>query len=80
MTLPLPCRSSLGRLIEEVPLSWPWGPPVKEKKRMRDHLKAIPFLKTHSLRGASVIRGYHVRRVTLPMACVLSLYGMTPGA
>ena len=50
-------------LVEEVLPSWPWGPPVKEKKRMHDVLKALAFLKTHSLRGASVIGGYHTRRV-----------------
>jgi len=30
---------------------------------MRDLLKAITFLKTHGLHGASVIGGYHARRV-----------------
>ena len=49
------------RLIEEVPPSWPWGPPIKEKKRMHNLLEAIVFLKTHGLHGASVIRGYHAR-------------------
>ena len=73
---PLPIFS--GRLIEEVPLSWPWGPPVKEKKRMRDLLEALAFLKTHSLRVANVIRGYHTRRVAPLMARVLPLYGMMP--
>ena len=46
-----------GCLVEEVPLSWPWGPPIKEKKRMHDLLKAIAFLKSHGLRGADVIGG-----------------------
>ena len=46
-----------GRLIEEVPPLWPWGPPIKEKKRMRDLLEAITFLKTHGLYGASIIGG-----------------------
>jgi len=68
-----------GRLIEEVPPSWPWGPPIKEKKRMCDLLEAIAFLKTHSLRGAGVIGGYHARRMAPLMARVLLLYGMTPG-
>ena len=54
------------------------GPPVKEKKRMCDLLEAIAFLKTHSLRGASVIEGNHMRRVAPLMARVLLLYGMTP--
>ena len=54
-TAPLPIFS--GRLIEEVPPSWPWGPPIKEKKRMHDLLEAIAFLKTHDLRGAGIIGG-----------------------
>ena len=58
-----------GRLVEEVPSSWPWGPLIKEKKRMHDHLEAITFLKTHSLRRLGVTRGYHVRRVAPLMAC-----------
>jgi len=74
---PLPVFSR--RLIEEVPPSWPWGPPIKEKKRMHDLLKAIAFLKTHDLRGASVIREYHTRRMAPLMARVLPLYGMTLG-
>ena len=47
---------------------------------MCDLLEAIAFLKTHGLRGASVIGGYHARRVAPLMACVLPLCGMTPGA
>ncbi|XP_066329461.1 uncharacterized protein [Miscanthus floridulus] len=74
---PLPIFSV--RLVEEVPLSWLWGPPVKEKK-MRDLLEAITFLKTRGLRGASVIRGYHARRVVPLMARVLPMYKMTPAA
>ena len=42
-------------LVEEVPPSWLWGPPIKEKKWMRNLLKAIVFLKTHGLHGAGVI-------------------------
>jgi len=38
------------------------GVKVRQKKRMCDLLEAIMFLKTHYLRGASVIRGYHTRR------------------
>ena len=74
-TAPLPIFS--GRLIEEVPPSWPWGPPIKDKKRMHDLLEAITFLKTHSLHGAGVIEGYHTRRVAPLMARILPLYGMT---
>ena len=73
---PLPVFS--GCLIEEVPPSWPWGPPIKKKKRMHDLLEAITFLKTHGLYGAIIIGGYHARRVAPLMACVLSLYGMMP--
>ena len=68
------------RLVEEVPLSWPWGPPIKEKKRMRDLLEAIAFLKTHGLYGAGVIWGYHARRVVPLMSRILLLYGMMPSA
>ena len=77
-TAPLPIFS--GCLVKEVPPSWPWGPPVKEKKRMRDLLKAIAFLKNHGLRGANIIGGYRARRVAPLMARVLPLYGMMPGA
>ena len=59
---------------------WSWGPPEKKKKRMRDILDAIVFLKSHGLRGASVIGAYHARRVGPLMARALPLYGMTPGA
>ena len=51
------------RLIEEALQVWSWGPLEKEKKRIRDILNAIVFLKSHSLRGASIIRAYHARRV-----------------
>ena len=47
---------------------------------MRDLLEAIVFLKTHGLYGASVIGGYHKRRVAPLMARVLPLYGMTLSA
>ena len=77
-TAPLPVF--FGRLVEEVPPSWPWGPPIKEKKRMRDLLEAITFLKTHGLHGAGVISWYHARRVAPLMVRVLPLYEMTPDA
>ena len=54
-TAPLPVFS--GYLIEEVPPSWLWGPPIKEKKRMHDLLEAIAFLKTYGLHGADIIGG-----------------------
>ena len=47
---------------------------------MRDLLKAIVLLMTHDLHGASVIGGYHARRVAPLMVHVLPLYGMMPGA
>ena len=66
-----PLSDFIGHLIEEAPQVWSWGPPKKEKKRMRDILDAIAFLKSHGLRGAGVIGAYHARRVA-PL--------MTPGA
>ena len=77
LAAPLPVFS--GRLVEEAPPSWPWGPPIKEKKRMCDLLEAIVFLKNHGLRGANVIGGYHARRVAPLMLCVLPLYGIMLG-
>ena len=47
---------------------------------MCDILDAIMFLKSHGLRGASVIRAYLARRVAPLMARTLSLHGMTPDA
>ena len=47
---------------------------------MHDLLEAIAFLKTHGLRKASIIRGYHARRVALLMARILPLYRMMLGA
>ena len=77
-TTPLP--DFTGCLIKEAPQVWSWGSPEKEKKRMSNILDTIAFLKSHGLRGASVIRAYHVRRVALLMARALPLYGMTPSA
>ena len=54
-----------GCLIEEAPPTWLWGPPVKEKKRMRDILEAVAD---------------HARRVMPLMVRVLPLYGMMPSA
>ena len=61
-----------------VPPSWPWGPPVKEKKRLHDILEAITSLRSHGLCGASVIGAYHARRVAPLMARTLLLYRITP--
>ena len=44
-----------GCLIEEAPSTWPWGPPIKEKKRMCDILDSVTSLRSHNLRRASVI-------------------------
>ena len=59
-TAPFPVFS--GRLVEEVPPLWPWGPPIKEKKMMHELLEAIVFLKTHVILEASAIGGYNARR------------------
>ena len=74
-TAPLP--DFTRHLIEEAPSTWPWGPPDK-KKRMRDILKAVVSLRSHSLRRASVIGAYHARRVAPLMARALPLFGMVP--
>jgi len=65
-------------LIEEAAPMWPWGPPVKEKKRMCDLLKAIASLRSCCLHGADVIGSYHARRVAPLMARALPLFGMVP--
>jgi len=65
-----------GRLIEEAAPMWPWGPPVKEKKRMCDILEAVASQRSHDLRGAGVNGAYHERRVAPLMACALPLFGM----
>ena len=75
-----PLSDFTGRLVEEAPHVWLWGPPEKEKKRMCDILDGIMFLKSHDLRGAGVIRAYLARRVAPLMARTLSLHGMTPDA
>ena len=75
-----PLSDFTGRLIEEAPVVWSWGPLKKEKKRMRNILDAIVFLKNHDLCGASVIRAYHARRLAPLKACALPLYRMMPGA
>ena len=74
-----PLLDFTGRLIEEAPQVWSWGPPEKEKKRMRDILDAIVFLKSHDLHRAGVIGAYHVRWVAPLMARALPLYGMPSG-
>jgi hypothetical protein len=75
-----PLPAFFGHLIKEAPPVWGWGPPEKEKKRLRDLLDAIALLKSNDLRGVGVIGAYRVRRVALLMACALSLYEMVPSA
>jgi hypothetical protein len=57
---------------------WGWGPPEKEKKRLRDLLDAITLLKRNALHETDVIGAYHVRRVAPLMARALPLYRMMP--
>ena len=73
-----PLLDFTGCLIEEAPLTWPWGPPVKEKKRMCDVLEAVASLRSRGLHGASVIGAYHPRRVASLMELSFALYGMMP--
>jgi hypothetical protein len=56
-----------------------WEAPDKEKKKLANHLRAITLLRDRGLRGTSIIRAYHARRVAMLMACALSLYEMVPG-
>ena len=80
-TATAPLSNFIRRLIEEAPPVWGWGPPPeKEKKRLRDLLDAIVYLKSQGLHGADVIRAYHVRRVVPLMVCALPMYGMMPDA
>jgi len=73
-----PLLDFTGRLIEEASLMWPWGPPVNEKKKMHDILKAIILLRSCSLRGANIIGAYHARRVAPLMVRALPLFRMVP--
>jgi hypothetical protein len=69
-----------GHLIEEAPPVEGWGPIKKDKRRIDDLIDAIPVLNQNGLRGSSIIKAYHTRRVALLMACILPLYSMGPGA
>ena len=75
---PLPVFS--GRLIEEVPGSWKWGVPNKDKKRIKDHLAALQILKERGVKGSGIIGAYHTWRVTPLMSRALPLYLMVPRA
>ena len=75
---PLPVYS--GRLIEEVPRSWKWGLPDKDKKRIKDHLAALQILKERGVKGLGIIGAYHTWRVGPLMSHALPLSLMAPGA
>ena len=68
-----------GHIIEEVPESWKWGVPDKDKKKIKDHLAALQILKERAMKGSGIIDAYHMRRVAPLMACVLPLHRMVPG-
>jgi hypothetical protein len=75
-----PLPNFTGRLIEEVPSVWGWGPPKKEKRRHSNLLDAIALLKHRGLYGTGVIGAYHATRVAPLMAHALLLYRMTLSA
>ena len=77
MATPLPVFSR--RIIKEVPRSWKWGVPNKDKKRIKDHLAALQILKERGVKGSGIIGAYHMRRVVPLMVCVLPLHQMVPG-
>ena len=54
------------------------GATRQEKRRMCDILKAVMLLRSHGLRGASVIGAYHARSVAPLMARALPLFGVVP--
>ena len=68
-----------GRLVEEAPTSWKFGPQAKEKKRLGSMLAAVLRLGAAGLTGSGVVGAYHARRVAPIMVRALSLYAMTPG-
>ena len=68
------------RLIKEVPRSWKWGVPDKDKKRIKDHLAALQILKERGMKGSGIIGAYHTWRVTPLISRALPLYLMVPGA
>ena len=78
MAAPLPVYSR--RLIKEVPGSWKWDIPVKEKKNINDLVAAIQTLKDRGVKGSGIIGAYHARRVAPLMARALPLHQMVLGA
>ena len=75
---PLPVFS--GHIIEEVLGSWKCGVPNKDKKRIKDHLAALQFLKEWGMKGSGIIGAYHMLRVAPLMSRVLPLHLMVLGA
>ena len=73
---PLPAFS--GRIIEEVPGSWKWGVPDKDKKKIKDHLAALQIMKEWGMKRSGIIGAYHTWRVAPLMSHVLPLYLMGP--
>ena len=59
------------RLIEQVPRSWRWGVPDKDKKRIKDHLAALQILKDRGMKGSGIIGAYHTWRVVPLMSRTL---------
>ena len=69
-----------GHIIEEVPGSWKWGAPDKDKKRIKDHLAVLQILKERGMKGSGIIGAYHMQRVAPLMSHALPLYLMAHGA
>ena len=67
----------IGRLIEEAPNVWRYGPIRREQKRLGDVLKAIMTLKGYGLHRTGIVKAYHVRRLAPLMAHALPMYRMT---
>ena len=68
-----PLLAFSGCIIEEVPGSWKWGVPDKDKKRIKDHLVALQILKERGVKGSGVIGAYHTWRVAPLMSRTLPL-------
>jgi hypothetical protein len=73
---PLPIFSD--RSIEEALDVWRYRPIAKTQRKLGDLLWAIETLKCVGLRGASVIRAYHIRRLAPLMAHRLRMWEMMP--
>ena len=64
----------------EVPSTWGWGAPDKEKRRLEGYFRALPQLREPGLNGCVVVSAYHKRRIAPLMARTLPLYRMIAGA